>query len=228
MNDNLLAGNPVKVDFFYIHPWKLRDIVNPELRYYEHLFLFFVHKEDLGYPEELIEGYDILELIRARAVIGEAFEKQVLDALKAFTHEDFILQEEEFRLGDNILRPQHWEQIKNILAEENFIDLEKKEDDFNPANKRAAEFRKRIEETRKLVSKYKKKNEVSLGFLVNRLCAKSQNINLITVWDFTLYQFKQQLDALIVNESYDFNMMALANGNLDPKKHKIVHWTENK
>lgn len=229
MNQNLLAGNPTKIDFFYIYPWKLKNIVNPELRYYEHLFLFFITVEDLGFPAEINKSYNLLELVRARAVIGEAFRNQVLEALYAFTNEKFMFINEEFVLNGNILTFEHWLNIKQILSEENFLNLETAQvEEFNPGNERAIEFRRRIEETRKLVKKYKKKDDVNLGFLINRFCAKSFNINIRDVWDLTLYQFKQQLDALIVNETYDFNMMALANGNLNPKKYKIVHWTENK
>jgi hypothetical protein len=232
MNDNLLAGNPVKVDFFYVYPWKLRDIVNPDLQYYTNLFIFFMQKEDLKIPEEVAKSYNVFKLIRGRAVVGEAFRQQILQALKLFTHEDFIFHNNQFMLNGKILTSQHWEQIKTILAEENYIDLalidEVQEEDYNYANQQAREFKKRIEETRRLVNKYKKKDELSLGFLINRLCVKSPNINILNVWDLTFYQFKQQLSATMVLEAYDLNMAAVANGMLDPKKQKIVHWTENK
>lgn len=233
MNDNLLAGNPVQIDFFYIYPWKLRDIVNPALNYYSQLFLFFVRKEDLGLPEELSESYNVFDLIRARAIIGEAFQNQVLAALEAFTKENFIFQDEQFMLNDKILTAQHWAEIRKVLAEENYIDLalideKEEEEDYNFANAQAREFRKRIARTKELVKKYKKDKEVSLGFLVNRYCAKSPNMNLLNVWDLTFYQFKQQLEATVVVENYDFSISALVNGRLDAKKQKIVHWTENK
>lgn len=231
MNDNVLAANPIKVDFFYVYPWRIRDIVNPELDYYAHLFLFFMRKSDLGFPEDLIDAYDILHLIRARATLSEAFQQQIIKALKAFTKEDFIFANEQFVLNENILESQHWEKIQNILAEENYIDLASikppEEEEFNLANKQAVEFRKRIAKTRELVNKYKKNKEVTLGFLINRFCAQSPNINLLNVWDLTFYQFKQQLDATMAVENYTFSTSALLNGRLDPKKQKIIHWTEN-
>ena len=231
MNEQLLAGQPIKIDFFYLHPWKLKDIINPELQYYQHLSLIFAREEDLGWPAELSEGYDIFDVIRARCIIGEAFAKQVSHTLGTFTKEEVIFQNNQFKINGQILTKQHWAKIKEILAEENYIDLSvlgAKEEDYNFANAKAAEFKKRIEETKKLVRKYKKTQQVSLGALVNRLCAKSQNINLLNVWDYTFYQFKQHLDATLSIESYDFNMSALLNGRIDAKKQKIVHWTENK
>lgn len=230
MNELLLAGLPVEIDFFKIYPWKLKDIINPKLKYYNKLFLLFVQKEDLGFPPEVIESYSLFHIIRGRAAIGEAFKNQVLETLKAFTQEDFIFDKNEFQLNGNIFTEEHWVQLRDVLAEENFIDLSslKDKDEDNFANDRAREFKKRIEETRRLVNKYKKKNQPELSFLVNRFCAKSPNINLFNVWDLTFYQFKHQLDAVLFLETYDFNMMALVNGKIDTKKQKIVHWTENK
>lgn len=233
MNDLLLAGQPIQIDFFYIHPWKLKDIINPKNEYYQNLFLFFLRKEDLPFSEDLLknmEGYNVFDLIRVGAIWGKAFQEQFLKALNMFTQEDFIFIDGNFKLNEHILTHEHWEKIKTILAEENYLDLNKlkpEEEEYNLANSKAAEFRKRAAETRRLVEKYKKKKEVTLGFLINRFCAKSPNLNLLNVWDLTFYQFKQQFDAILSIEQYDFNMTALLQGRLDTKKQKIVHWTEN-
>ena len=231
MNEQLLTGQPVLIDFFYLYPWKLRDIVDPSKNYYSHLYIFFLKEDDLQLPSELTEGYELFDLIRVGAVLGEAFRKQILDALYVFTFEKFIFKNANFMLDDKILTAQHWAQIRDILAEENFVDLTKigiKEEEYNFANSKAAEFRKRSAKVRAEVNKYKKNKDVSLGFLINRFCTKSPNTNLLNVWDYTFYQFKQQLDATVLVENYTFNMEALLAGRLDAKKHKIVHWTENK
>lgn len=230
MKANLLAGNPITVDFFKVYPWKLRDIVNEELKYQEKLFIFLVSKKHLSSSIELVKEYDVLQLIRLGAILTEAFRDQVLDSLKAFTHEDFVFIDEKFMLNDNILETHHWEKIRDILAEENSIDLtlmEEEKIDESKLSPQAIAFRKRIAETKALVNKYKKSPQNDLSFLINRFCAKSQNMNLLNVWDLTFYQFRQQLDAMIVIEHYDFNMLAAAGGNLDLRKQKIVHWTEN-
>lgn len=233
MNDLLIAGLPVKIDFFYVYPWKLKEILNPENEYYQNLFLFFLRKEDLQIPEDYLKtlkGYGVFDLIRVRAVWGKAFQDQVIQALKMFTHEDFVFIDGNFVLNEHKLTADHWLQIQQILAEENSIDLNKvdEEEEYNFANEKAAEFRKRAAETRKLVEKYKKKKEATLGFLVNRFCARSPNLNILNVWDCTLYQFKQQFEAILLVENYDFNIMGLLQGSIDPKKQKLVHWTENK
>jgi hypothetical protein len=229
MNELLLSGGPVQVDFFYVYPWKLKDIVNPQKNYYAHLYIFFLKEEDIQLPKELTEGYELFDLIRVGAILGETFRQAVLDSLYAFTLEKFVFKNANFMLNDNILTSQHWEQIRQILAEENFIDLAKikEEDEYNFANPKAAEFAAKRKKIKEEIEKYKRKKEVSLGFLINRFCAKSPNTNILSVWDYTFYQFKQQLDATVSIENYTFNMEALVNGNLDTRKQKIVHWTEN-
>ena len=230
MKANLLAGNPITVDFFQIYPWKLRDIVNSELEYQKKLFVFLIDKEHFDFPTELTDSYDILQLIKLGAVLTESFRNQVLEALKAFTHKDFIFTGEEFILDDNVLKIQHWEQIRTILVEENYIDLTSMKKDKKYESKlspQAIAFRKRITETRAMVEKYKKTTKTDLAFLINHFCARSHNISLLNVWDLTYYQFRKQLDAIMAVEKYDFDMAAAANGLLDLKKHKIIHWTEN-
>lgn len=244
MKDSLLAGLPVKVDFFYVYPWIMKDIVDLEKDYYQNLFVFFLNEKNLEFPTELKEDlvdYPIYDLIRIRAVWGEAFTGQVLQALKLFTKEEFTFEQNNFvlkreetvndeaRTITHILTDVHWEKIKEVLALENYLDLGAMngEEDYNFANDKAAEFRKRAAETRRLVEKYKKKKEVSLGFLVNRFCAKSPNLNIQTVWSCTFYQFKQQFEAILSAEQYDFNMSALLQGALDTKKTKIIHWSED-
>lgn len=233
MNDRLIAGLPIKIDFFTIYPWKLREIIDSDNEYYQKLFIFFLRKEDLNFSEEellQLKDYDVFDLIRVKAIWGIGFQEQILTSLKAFTHEDFTFINGSFMLGDNKLRAEHWNKIKAILAEENYIDLQamgQTEEEYNFANKKAEEFRKRAAETKRLVNQYKKKKDVTLGFLINRFCAKSPNLNLLTIWDLTFFQFKQQFEALLSIENYDFNMTALLSGSIDPKKQKIVHWTEN-
>jgi len=232
MNELLLSGQPVPVDFFFVYPWKLKDIVNPKYNYYQNLFIFFLKPEDLQLPEEFLrsaEGYNIFDLIRVRAIWGKAFSDQITKALKCFTKEDFVFSQGNFLSGENVLTYENWQEIRKILAEENYIDLNKTndEEDYNFANSKAAAFRKRAAETRRLVEKYKKKREPTLGFLINRFTTRSPNIDITKVWDLTFYQFKQQFEALIAIENYDLNMRALLSGNVNPKKQKIVHWTEN-
>lgn len=235
MKGNLLAGLPVKIDFFSIYPWKLKDIINADLDYYQHLLIFFIKKEDLGFGGELAkqaESYSVFDLIRVRAIWGDTFQAQVLKSLKLFTKEDFLFEDGVFALNGNILTEEHWLQIQTTLATENHLDIKammgEEEEDYDFANDAAREFRERAKRTREMVDKYKKKKDASLEFLINRFCAKSPNLNILDIWDCTFYQFKQQFDAVISVEKYDINMTALLSGRLDTKQQKkISHWTEN-
>lgn len=252
MKDILLVGDPIQVDWLYVYPWKIRDIVKGQEAYYQSLFIYFLKKEDLQFPEEfaeLVESYSVFDLIRVRAGGGGAFRERIIQTLKDFTHEDFEFIEgnfivrrpkepsdedeestEEDLVEILILTSEQWDKIGQILAMENYIDTDKfKEDEGdNYANEAARKFKERTRKTRELVEKYKKPSNVTLGFLVNRLCTRSTSLNILTIWDCTFYQFKQQLDATVFGEQYDLNVSAMLQGALDTKKVKMVHWTENK
>lgn len=255
MKDILLTGDPVAIDWFHIYPWTIREIVKNQERYYQSLFIFFLQKKDLQFPEEfadLVETYNTFELIRVRAGGGGSFRNRLLEALKDFTREDFEFIKGEFVVrkpkqnesnhshdddDDSsptedvfVLTSEQWDRIGGILALENDIDMSKFEDDGgdNYANEAARKFKERANRTRELVEKYKKPSDITLGFLVNRLCTRSTSLNILTIWDCTFYQFKQQLDATVFSEQYDLNVNAMLQGALDTKKIKLVHWTENK
>ena len=115
------------------------------------------------------------------------------------------------------------------MAEENFIDIKSlEEEDENSSkkeNSKLKEIKKKIAENKKIIQKYKKQQNSELIFLVNAVASKSQNLNILNIWELTLYQFKNQLDQLIRNENYDINIQSILAG-ADSKKIKLVHWTE--
>ena len=234
MKSMLLAGLPVQVDFFYVYPWKLRDIVDVRKEYYQHLFLFFIRKNELGFIDEFAEAsedFDVFDLIRVRCIWGKDFREQILKTLKLFTKEDFVFEKGIFSLGENILTAEHWKEISIIMATENHLDINNpmgvEEDDFDLANDAARKFRERARKTRELVDKYKKKSDVTIDFLINGLCAKSPNLSILNVWGCTFYQFRQQLDAVLSVERYDKDMATWMSGNFDMKGTRITHWIEN-
>ena len=72
MKDILLVGDPIKVDWLYVYPWKIRDIVKDQQAYYQSLFIYFLKKEDLQFPEEfaeLVENYSVFDLIDRKSVV---------------------------------------------------------------------------------------------------------------------------------------------------------------
>lgn len=230
-----LLADPVQIDFFYLHFLKIREILNPVTNFNLLLALFFLEQEDLNLKG--LENESQFDLIRVRCYLDEDFKDLVLKSLELFTKEVFIFENDNFILTKNsieenkdsityILTEKHWEKIKDYLILENNLNFEKKEEEYTTKDPRVIEIKKRIAENKKIVSKYKKSKGPDLLSLVNAFSVISSNSNLNQILDLTPYQFRNQLDQLIKTQNWDISIKSLIAG-ADPKKTKIVHWTEN-
>lgn len=230
--EQLILGQPVKIDFFYFSPWKIKDILNPEKEFYFLLALLFLKKEQTGLKEEYIEknsSYSVYDFIRVRATIDEEFQKIFIKMLKAFIPNfDIYFELGTFWVDKQILSSEHWESLKTVCRKEMHEKEPEKEEEYNFADRRAKELFEKLKKAKEQVAEIRKKKKgPGLSFLINRFCAKSPNINLFNVGELTYYQFIEQLQALIVIEEFDINVLAAINGALEKKK-KFIHWTEKK
>lgn len=233
-NENyFLANEPLPIrDGLFLHYPNLRSMMINEDSYYEFLNVLLTQKENLG--ELFVESeLSLLDSILFVAVQQKDFLEILISALLFFTKKLFFLDEESYFLYykdeegeiEFIMTDEDWTKLINSLAEFNFISIDKiKEKSKKPqyANEAARKIAERIEATRREVSKYKKERTEGPFDKVSEVCAKSQNINIMQVWDLNYYQYNCQFRDLLKIESYDMTSRAMLAG----AKVTLTHWSE--
>lgn len=222
----LLRGKPIKIQFFTVHPLTLNEIVDlGEERYQELLNLIFFDPKrlDLADKPELQElsSFVLYSLILMQE---DKLRKDLQLALTLFLKEDFRFHNGIFlNAKDQGIVESVWEEMKNVLALQNGLKLEKEE--YKPTNKQAEEFIEKMKKIKEEVHRLKSKKEdiITLADLVSAFCAKSTNINIFNVWDLTYYQFQNQLQRIQIVEGYDISIRSLLAG-ADSKKIELKHW----
>jgi hypothetical protein len=86
-----------------------------------------------------------------------------------------------------------------------------KKDEIKTANAKAEEIKNKILKGQQLLNK-KMGLDVSFGDLVSVLAANGNNLNIINIWDLTMYQFNNQFARMQMIEDYDLNIRSLLAG----------------
>jgi hypothetical protein len=223
----LLAGKPIQVGFFEIKPFTLGEMVEIEKEYNEAIGILLLDAEKL--KVEGLEDQSSFEIVSLLASKSREFAEMVLSSLQLIVDPDFEFHGGFFHVGERILMEEEWEKMRTVIMLQNALPLPKEEkEEFNPADERAAKMREKIEANKKRIAKLKekKKDDYGLYDMVSKFCSKSPNTNIVDVWNYTIFQFYSQFKDLIQTSSYEDRYMALINGAADPKKEKLVHWTE--
>lgn len=226
----LEANEPIPLgDDFYFHPPSLREILQKEKEYESLLSVALFQKEVFQLEEHNVSLFDILKLY---AGMEDEFRLKLIAVLKFFTKLDFQIMENQIFVEDEdcnirFLKEQNWITLSECVAASNFINLEEYRSKFKKRdyiNDKAREIAEKIEANKKLVDKFKQK-EQSMFATIGAFCAKSHNINITQVWDLNYYQYLTQLKHLLNIESYDISTQAAMAG---AKISKIQHWSTPK
>lgn len=223
----LLAGKPIKVGFFELRPFTLGEMVEIEKEYNESIGVLLIDKEKL--KVEGLEDKSTFEIVSMLSSKSEEFAQLVLSSLQLIVDKNFQFHGGLFHIGEHIMDSDLWDEMRKVIMLQNALPLPKeKKDEFNPADEKAARIRAKIEANKKRIAKLKEKQREDYGLydMVSKFCSKSPNTNIVEVWNYTIFQFYVQFKDLIQTSSYEDKYIALVNGAADPKKEKLVHWTE--
>lgn len=230
----LLRGKPISVDgLFQVYPATLEEIseITEEMyNYYSHMILLDKGKlmKSLGISNSLelekISGY---ELIRSYAHKDIDFRRLYLEAISFFIHEKVFFDEvslEIYVVKDSvnfILTEKHVNQIKQIVKKQNFLS-DKEEKELNPANEKAAELIEKMKQVKAKLAKQKEDETLSLSDIIQIVACYSQDINILNVWDLTVYQLYVAYIRLIMWDDYHSKNILLP--HVDSKNLDMKHW----
>lgn len=240
---NLLAGEPISFgDDILVKPVKLKDIKKIGISKYMHYLsillldneqlqeIGLIKKSNIGKVE--IKPFNVFMMFYF-------FNKDVfdlfLDAVKFFMQINDIDVEQETKqrlvLYANTKNKKvkyidgnNFEEFKEILMYQNYR-KDIKDAKFKPANKKAEELMKKRDEVKKQINDKSKEKALDLSDIISIVSTYSENINIMNVWDLTVYQLYHTYIRLIVLDEYQSGFHAKLH-SAEPDKIKIEHWAK--
>ena len=211
----LLAGLPLEIKgVCKVCPLTLREISTINYTTYQSLLINLIADiKDFKLSENVdtsnISFWDIL--ISNMVYADDDYRNAIMDGLTLFLRTDNIFFDTKnllFFVDGNEINKDVFEKIREYLRYINCINLNKK-DEFKPANKKAEEIMKKIMKGRMAVNK---KNQIEFDDLISSYCEKNNSVNIMTVWDMTLYQFNFQFSRMQMLEGYQVGIQQLLAG----------------
>lgn len=245
MNElKLLKGEPVEiVNGLYSYPLLLSEIVDiGEGTYNSYVSSITLNKtsilnklEDNIIPQkelEEIHSLNDLEFLIYISFYSPELFQNFIDALKIFLKSDVevlkdtgivILNDKEQFLLDNEL----FLKIREVVAKQNYIQY-KEENRYKPANAKAKAL---LEKMNKIKAKIKNKNKeegLSLKTIISIVSTYSNDVNIMSVWNLTVYQLYECYIRIIVWDTYHNQYMLLPHIN-DESKQEVFesHWAKD-
>jgi len=223
----LLKGSSFFMDGIEIKPFTISEIVEIGYeKYHQTMNIFALEVEDIikDIPEEL-NNISIFDLF-LKSGLQELFEG-FIGAIGLFLRIENISEfgiDEEFNIvldAKKKINRDNWGNICKIIQMQNCVKREK--EDYNPANEQA---RKIIEKIKALKRENPIKESITFPSMISGIANKSNNLNILNIWDLTVYQLYDALNRLNLIDNYQFTLNGIYAGTVNGEKinMKDINW----
>ena len=238
LNLRLLVGMPININNLgTVYPLKLKEIIAlGEHVYNELLSVLLIDKKNIEGLKE--EEFSNLEILMVYSYQNIEFREKALSSLKLFLNNEFFMSNEGFfycrkLISDNyglfvyknlILNKEPFDDFQYILKLANHIE-NKKEEDIIPGNERARKFMEKLKLSKQNI---KKPETMNLHSIISGIAWKSNNINIINIFDLTIYQLYDAYHRLENIDNYHYTLSGLYAGTVDGKNINLskITWTK--
>ncbi len=116
-----------------------------------------------------------------------------------------------------IITKESYPLICDLISQRNYIKSDRPEDLSKVKSKKASEIMKKLQKGREKKSNRSKADKnLELGNIISAVANKSQSLNIINIWELTIYQLWDCFSRLSNNSIYDIEAMSVAAwGNKD-------------
>jgi hypothetical protein len=231
----LLSGMPIDIGICKVHPLTIGEIAKiGETTYNQYLSILMLDKSSLTPSESLtpqqIEEFNKLDsysVLLIHAHTDEFMRTLITSSLSLFLKEDVTYHESGFfYLGEiiegRVIMPENFDQIKLILQKQNFL-KEDKTKEFKPADDNTAKIMEKMRKAKEKIQKQKQDEGLGLSDIVSIVSAYSNSIDILNVWNLTVYQLYQSYMRLIMWDEYHNNFLLLPHVS-DSSTLKLNHW----
>lgn len=130
-------------------------------------------------------------------------------------HKMFLVQKNHELIGT--ITKEKYPQVCNLICQRICIQTDREDDVSRVKNKKALEIMKKLRQGRAEKAKRTKADKnMELGNIISAVANKSQSLNIINIWELTVYQVWDCFLRLSNNSVYDIQSMSVAAwGNKD-------------
>ena len=130
-------------------------------------------------------------------------------------HNAFLICKDDNVFG--FITKEIYPQICDLICQRNYIKSNLEEDLSKIKNKKALEIMKKLQKGRSEKAKATKTDKnMELGNIISAVANRSQSLNMINIWDLTVYQVWDCFSRLSSNNIYNIQSMSVAHwGNKD-------------
>jgi len=121
------------------------------------------------------------------------------------------------------INSENFDFVRNVILQFNYSKLSKT-DKAKPAGKHTAALQKKREKYHKKFAKQNVNKDITIPNLISKVAAYSNSVNLITIWDYTIFQLFDQFFALNNREIGDISKF---NYSIWGGEQKITNWYKN-
>ncbi len=126
-----------------------------------------------------------------------------------------------FTNNTNIINKEIYQKILEIIAEINCLKVNKQQETY--ANEKARKIAEKIQQAKQKRSNVQSKDSVSLPDIISAVASRKESLNLLNIWDLTIYQLYDHYNRLIVEDEFDIHAMNYAYWG---GEFKAKHWSK--
>lgn len=211
----LLAGLPLFIDdVIPIFPLTLKQIAQVGYsKYDEYLKYLTAQPKDFGFDVDNMEDVNMFDILMSNLLYADDKIKEMLfTGLQLFLGDITLLLDVGVIQVNNVNQVIHRENYQDFcqcLKWNNCIQEHSHKEEFKPINKKAEEIQQKIMKSKQFLSV---KNEITLFDLISVLAANGYGLDILNIWDLTMFQFNDQFIRMQMIEEYDINIKSLLAG----------------
>lgn len=165
------------------------------------IFNFFI-KEDVEYDEQ-----ENLFFVKGLVMVKEQDE----------------MQERYATIG--IISKENYREVANVILKRNNVTLDELDDIKNVKNKKALSIMQKLKNGREKMKKANKADEnMELDNIISAVASEHKSLNLLNIWDLTVYQLWNTFARLVNNNVYHINTTSMSIWGDKDKSFKIEDW----
>jgi len=224
----LLAGDErIEIDGIIFKQPKLRNIKDIGLQvYYAYISFLLVSVEEYLISikrEDLIPFFKQHNLTMFDIYRDNPYERQFfIEALSFFIDGKIEFRNGKFLLNNkNIITKENYQRIIEIIGEINCLKVNKQQELY--ANEKARKIAEKIQQAKRKRSSVQSKDSVSLPDIISAVASRKESLNLLNIWDLTIYQLYDHYNRLIAEDEFDIYAMNYAYWG---GEFKAKHWSK--
>lgn len=224
----LLAGDErIEIDGIVFKQPKLRNIKDIGLQvYYAYISFLLVSAEEYLISikrEDLIPFFKQHNLTMFDIYRDNPYERQFfIEALSFFIDGEIEFKNGEFLINNtNIINKEIYQKILEIIAEINCLKVNKQQETY--ANEKARKIAEKIQQAKQKRSSVQSKDSISLADIISAVASRKESLNLLNIWDLTIYQLYDHYNRLIAEDEFDIHAMNYAYWG---GEFKAKHWSK--